>query len=522
MPNLNIVKKWWWLPVVLLLVPALVRADGMVIPKPMRMVTETGQRAVIWYEGNTETIILSTTFRGDAQEFAWIIPVPARPDVTAGKDELFTALDEYTRPKYSDNMPVPMMGAANMAIQDSYVGPKVTVLETKKVDIYETAVLEANDAGALSKWLTDNGYEYPANRDLLLKHYINKKWYFVAAKVSAEALGYAGTSLATGHATPLSITFASPQIVYPLKISGPGSKTVDGLVMMGHSFENGIGGWAGRGQVMVDAKVHRTSVGLSNTWAKHGKNSLKVTNAAGEPDDDYAFYSLYGLRAGETYTFSAYARAEKATTATAKLRLSEAGTYIAQSDEVGFEGGNLTKRLEVSFVSNGTTAKLELFSSDLKLSEAIYWDGVQVEKGEKATEFEREVSMPTTTQSDEYMKLVIYVFSNHKKYLPGWNTEYAGDVPVKDIVKMAINDDGNPWRQPKKSMYLTKLTRNMSQSEMTDDLTLRDADDNTAVGGGSGGMVGVWRPILVFGLLGGVELLALGYYWYTKSRKKSI
>ncbi len=236
-------KKFWWLGVILWLVPVAVKADGMMIPKPQRVVSETGQKAVIWHDGKTETLILSTTFRGDAVEFAWIIPVPAKPEVTNGKDELFTALSDYTQPKGNEKVPVPLMG---VDIRNSYgtAASSVTVVETKKVDIYDVAVLEANDARALGKWLEGNGYDYPTNREMLLKYYIDKNWYFVAAKVSADALGYVDDSLKTGHATPLLVKFASEQIIYPLKISGPGSKIVEAEKLAAFGFESNAGGWA--------------------------------------------------------------------------------------------------------------------------------------------------------------------------------------------------------------------------------------------------------------------------------------
>lgn len=496
----------------------------MMIGRPQKIITETGQRAVIWHDGTSETLILSTQFRGDASEFAWVIPVPNKPEVTKAKDELFTALEEYTRPKYSDAMPVPLVGRGLGGVEDSGA-PSVTVVETKKIDIYDIAVLEASEGTALREWLEANGFEYPATKQHLLQYYVDKNWYFVAVKVAGEALGYADSYLNNGHATPLAITFASEMLVYPLKISGAAARYVDGEKNYAYSFEKGVGGWAARGRIRVAAdgatpgEFHTTRISLANSHAIHGQNSLKVENAEGTPEWDYAYFGLSNLVPGKTYVYSAYASVAEVSSATAKLRVSEGGPYIAETEEQRFSTGQMSKRLSVTFVPSGSTAKIELLAHNLKMAEAVYWDGVQVEMQTTPSEFTDEVTISSANRGDEYVNVTLYVFANHKKFAPGFSTVYAGDLPAKDIERLAVDDDGKPWMQSNKKMYLTKLTRNMQQSEMTDDVILRDAGDNTAVGGVNIGLGGSWRPVLVFGGLIVGEVLVIYYFWYSRKRK---
>lgn len=504
---------------VLLFVPGMVRADGMVISKPMKIISETGQRAVIWHEGGTETLILSTSFKGDPEEFAWIIPVPARPDVSAGKDELFTALDDYVRPRYDDRVAVPLMGISGLSVRDSYT-PSVNVLQTKKVDIYDIAVLEANDAGALSKWLTDNGYEYPANRDLLLKHYINKKWFFVAAKVSAEAVGYTGSSLATGHATPLSITFASEHIVYPLKISGLGSKYNEAEKVAAFGFETGFQGWNGNGGVVTGGESKQGEKSLRLAVPAVPTPRLASQGTVRTNYDQSVNRSVVGIKRGIQYVYSAYL---KSGSGSGKVQLkAQIGTMREETEEIELASLKNWTRVDLPFkpFSDGSVV-LSMVIPQGQEGQTVYIDAVQLEAGKEPSEFTSEIEPSSVVAAvDESVSVVLYVFSGHKQYLPGFSTEYAGDVPAKDIARMAVNEDGDPWREPKKSMYLTKLTRRMRLSEMTDDLIIRDAPDNQAVGGVNRVAGGAWRPVLVFGLLAGVELFTLGYYWYSKSRKK--
>jgi hypothetical protein len=70
-------------------------------------------------------------------------------------------------------------------------------------------------------------------------------------------------------------------------------------------------------------------------------------------------------------------------------------------------------------------------------------------------------------------------------------------------------------------MYLTKLNRYMSQAQMTEDVVIRDADNNDTVGGGQAGLGGGWfRTVVVLGIPLILEIGGVGYFWYSRSRRK--
>lgn len=203
---------------ILLIMPTAVSADGAIFPPPDYWIQETDQKAVIFHNENTETMILSVTFRGDAENFSWIVPTPSRPEVSKSTDELFTALDKLTAPEYSYRV-MPMYSGAARDAATAEGG--VAVLETKKVEYYDITVLEADDPEALTKWLKDNNYQFPEEGKYLLDDYINNKWYFTAIKLDAKSIsGGVEAQLRQGHAVPLKFIFASSKIVFPLKISG--------------------------------------------------------------------------------------------------------------------------------------------------------------------------------------------------------------------------------------------------------------------------------------------------------------
>lgn len=199
--------------------PAISQADGMVVPMPQYWVQETGQKAAILYENGTETLVISTTFQGNANDFAWIVPVPGKPTVTKGSDELFTNLEKLTQIR-NQPQPVPM-DALGLGGKETSSG--VTVIETKQVDYYDVAVLSATDKDSLVNWLKENKYNLPDSASYLLSQYIQDNWYFVAMKVNPQALEWSDVSqqLRNGHATPVVFSFATNKMVYPLRISKP-------------------------------------------------------------------------------------------------------------------------------------------------------------------------------------------------------------------------------------------------------------------------------------------------------------
>ena len=175
---------------------------------------QSAQRAVILYgnsTGNsTQHLILSVSFEGDAEEFAWVIPVPNKPEISLSDAELFWELSDFTRRVIP---PEPGFGC-----WASTPPPDGVEVEEQVVGPYATAILSATDPTALVDWLNVNGYSFPEEGEEIISEYIDKGWYFVATRINAvdEDTGHA---LAEGSIEPIVLSFASDEIVYPLRIT---------------------------------------------------------------------------------------------------------------------------------------------------------------------------------------------------------------------------------------------------------------------------------------------------------------
>jgi hypothetical protein len=183
---------------------------------------ESAQRAVILYEnctgnctGNcTEHLILSVSFEGDAEDFAWVIPVPNTPEITVTDPELFWELSDFTATEFNGGGGG--FGCFGGAAPGGQEG--VDVIEEQVVGPYATAILSATNATALADWLNANGYIFPEDGEEIISEYIEKEWYFVATKINAVEEG-TSEALAEGAIEPIVLSFASDEIVYPLRIT---------------------------------------------------------------------------------------------------------------------------------------------------------------------------------------------------------------------------------------------------------------------------------------------------------------
>jgi len=132
---------------------------------------------IIWdAAGRTQHFIRRASFETRAKDFGFLVPTPSVPDLAEADDKAFRMLQELTEPPARAPEPAPKAEA-----------PKsIEVIAKVKVAGYDAAVLAANDADALDKWLKANDYQSnPALVDWY-RPYIEKKWIITAFKISRE------------------------------------------------------------------------------------------------------------------------------------------------------------------------------------------------------------------------------------------------------------------------------------------------------------------------------------------------
>ncbi len=234
------------------------------------------QRALLRWDpaSGTETLVIETTLQGEGTEFAWVLPLPAVPKIEASTTGVFPTLEVYCAARvHTDTAPwwlaiagagaylavlirvwdrsrgagivllivgVPialtgweMLGVGMLRHRETMslgasggagavpLESSVRVLSRATVGVHETAVVTADDAGDLRRWLEENGFHAPAAIDPVVAAYIAEGWVFAASKVRADV---ASGDVRQIH--PIAFTFPTPEAVYPMRLTGALNETL--------------------------------------------------------------------------------------------------------------------------------------------------------------------------------------------------------------------------------------------------------------------------------------------------------
>jgi hypothetical protein len=170
------------------------------------------ERALLHWDGKTEDIVMSLGVLGQSKDAAIILPVPSRAELKLGDAKIFDELAEFTKPTIQEQRVPSSIGAG---AAPSAAG--VVVLERKQLGPFDVSNLAASDTAALGEWLKANGYYQNFSPGLAkaLQPYADQGWNFIAVRVQP------GTSddVLKGNLDPLWATFATNQLVYPMRAS---------------------------------------------------------------------------------------------------------------------------------------------------------------------------------------------------------------------------------------------------------------------------------------------------------------
>ena len=188
--------------------PANACGCGAIAPEPGAVVEVTSESAIVSLNDGVETIVLSLGVDSAVANAGLIVPTPRPATITAGDPALFDALSDQTLPR--ERVVDDWWG--NLVTIDHATAP--TVVSRVAVGALEATTLEATDTAGLSGWLSANGFEVPAASTGQLQEYVDKKWQFVAVKLSASDT--ADGALLDGTLAPIQISFPSESLIYPI------------------------------------------------------------------------------------------------------------------------------------------------------------------------------------------------------------------------------------------------------------------------------------------------------------------
>ena len=179
---------------------------------PMNQVAEN----ILFIQGEgTVTTHVQIQYSGTAADFAWVLPLPAVPELAVSHNQIFAQLQGATQPSFQLNFqedvscgfpPIPF------AVAESSAGPRsVEVASEERVGPYDTAVISAAAAAAIVGWLVENGYRLGELGVELLTPYVEEGFYFLALKLAPDR--------DVGDLQPVAVTYAADRPGIPIRLT---------------------------------------------------------------------------------------------------------------------------------------------------------------------------------------------------------------------------------------------------------------------------------------------------------------
>lgn len=149
-------------------------------------------------ETKLEHFVRRASFAAQVPGFGFLVPTPTRPTLSEVETAVFDRLRVEIEPRVVVvertrlNPGFLCMATLGAGGERGYplgmaMDERVHVLEQTRVAGYDAAVLQADDAQALARWLEDNGYDArPALREWIAP-YVAARWVVTAFKFSASA-----------------------------------------------------------------------------------------------------------------------------------------------------------------------------------------------------------------------------------------------------------------------------------------------------------------------------------------------
>ncbi len=177
-------KRWFVVIVVLFFSffkSGSVFADGLFISDEHKHLYLPDQKAIIAWDSGIEQMILSSKVRADEiSNMVWVVPIQSssKPEVSASDFSIFRDFVSYFSEK--DSLNYSYFGRESKDILQG-----IDVVEEKKIDIYEIAILRTTSFDDLYDWLNDNGYSLSEDAREVFDNYIQQpNMYFVANKIN--------------------------------------------------------------------------------------------------------------------------------------------------------------------------------------------------------------------------------------------------------------------------------------------------------------------------------------------------
>lgn len=205
--------------------------------QPPMPVDQTGENVLFVMQNGFVEAHIQIQYQGDPARFAWLIPVPVKPELSVGSQVLFTNLLNGTVPSFTTTTTFQFCSGDDSTSQGSGFGCSSsssdsaggsygptgaggsgsqnntpTVIGRQAVGNFESLILQPTDAKGMLDWLVQNNYDADqADAEPILKDYIDRGYVFVALKLQADA--------GVDEIHPIVVRYPGDEPCVPLKLT---------------------------------------------------------------------------------------------------------------------------------------------------------------------------------------------------------------------------------------------------------------------------------------------------------------
>jgi hypothetical protein len=268
-------------------------------PQPMP-IPQTGENILFVVDDTHVEAHVQIQYSGDPEQFAWIVPVTAAPEISAGSQKLFENLLEATVPTFnverisfdcgigaaadassasagcgsaSDeerNDPSPQVGDGGPQGNPDVIGRGVA-------GAFEYAVLEGGTVEGVTGWLDANGFAQDDEANEILAEYLAEDFLFVAFHLRP------GAGLDALH--PVVLRYEGDEPCVPIRLTRIAAEEDMGIRVF----------FLGDARAVPTNYRHVTLNPLQLDWENPGANYLDVVTMAVDEEgaDGHAFVTEY-------------------------------------------------------------------------------------------------------------------------------------------------------------------------------------------------------------------------------------
>jgi MYXO-CTERM domain-containing protein len=162
------------------------------LPMP---VDQRGEDILFMQNGPEIEVHVRIQYTGEAEQFAWLVPLQSLPEISVGSDRLFTELGIATAPRWLTNLeyacaeedPDDWGGGGFVPENDVAQASEPDLVIEQTVGAFEVVVLQGGDVPGIMQFLQQNGYEQDLEAAPILQEYLDEGFLFAAVKLSAGA-----------------------------------------------------------------------------------------------------------------------------------------------------------------------------------------------------------------------------------------------------------------------------------------------------------------------------------------------